>query len=74
MYDVRTCLSFKNKGEETKHYFEKDNIVIIFEDCNDGAIEIKGKVFCFTDDGIVLYVNGRLEVYPYCDIIYIDKI
>ena len=73
-YDVRQCLSFKYKGDETKHYFIEDNVIVIVEDCNNDFFEVKGRIVCFTEDMIILNVNGKLESYWYSYISFIDKI
>lgn len=73
-YELRRCLSFKNRGDKTKHYFENDNIIFIYEDCNEGEIEVKGVIFGFTESDIILKTKNGLKSYPYYCIIYIDKV
>ena len=62
-YELRRCLSFKNRDDKTKHYFENDDIILIYEDYNEGEIEVKGVVFGFTESDIILKTKNGLENY-----------
>ena len=73
-YDVRNCLSFKNDGEETKHYFEEDEVILIIEDYDNGDFTVEGIIVCITEDTIILRTtNGRLESYYLAYIMSMSK-
>lgn len=58
-YDIKTVLELKNE-KSSKEYFSVDDVVeMIYEDFNDGEIEVKGKIVGIEDDGYLLIYNFK---------------
>lgn len=75
-YKVKRVLEFKNDKGKKEYYSIGDAIIMIYEDFNDGEIEIKGNIVGIEDDGYLLvdrYKTLHIEKYYLSNIVYMIK-
>lgn len=65
-YDIKRILEFKNEKCKSDYFSIDDDIWLIYEDFNEGDIEVKGKIVGIEEDGYLLISNTktlRIEMY-----------
>ena len=75
-YEVKRVLEFKNDKCKTEYLSVGDDIIMGYEDYNEGVIEIKGEVLGIEDDGYLLIYRHKtlkIEKYELCNIIFLIK-
>lgn len=73
-YNVKRVLEFKNESGKREHFSVGDNIVMIYDDFNDGEEEVRGKIVGIEDSGYLLItskMSTRIYMYYLSNIKYL---
>lgn len=59
-YKVKRVLEFKNDKQcKTEYFSVGDSIIMIYEDINEGNVEIKGEIVGVEDEGYLLIASNK---------------